>query len=388
MILLKLLILIFYFFYPIFNYAEATTLTVEQLHEWRIEEHASLLTSSPQCGKIYVLDENFVEQRFSRDTRPSFLSLRGTPLRKVRRKFPAFKPQETQEASFRAPDAKLFLTDPLFKHWQPKQIHKQLNWFLLEAVQKRVYLRLAAEFEAFAPLDSQLITTFLQQAEATLFRQPAQGLEVHPQRRLRLFFTLYPELISEILSQEDDDLKPLLCPFQQHEHEVKLIRRWSQVLAIPAAGLGISAIVVGSMGLVIPGLAIAAGISACTLGIKDISFGVRDLWHKEKAAYVAHKIRWLGRELKKTLAHLKSKQSRTRLSAEEAQLLSYLQKFQDSPSKQRQETLTAVCRSQFGNRLLIAFGLLNIGFNSLNLTGDPTLLANLPGQVFKSLGIL
>lgn len=196
---------------------------------------------------------------------------------------------------------------------------------------------------------------------------------------------IFPELVDEIIYNETDELRPLLCLMKLKEHNIKMFNRWSNLLIPPALILGVASAAVGSAGLVLPPLAIAAGVSACLLGIRDIGMGIHWAPSRGKAAYVAGKMKLFYKEVKTTLNHLRKKKRQTQLSEGEANLLSSLEDLNIQMSRDRKKTLKKVVRAKHFNRLLISFGVLNIGFNGLNLTGDPTLLTDLPGLIFSSM---
>ena len=165
-----------------------------------------------------------------------------------------------------------------------------------------------------------------------------------------------------------------------------MFNRWTNLLIPPAIALGVASAAVGSAGLIIPPLAIAAGVSTCLLGIRDIGMGIYWLPSREKAAYAAGKMRLFYKETKITLKNLRKKKEKQALTEDEGKLLQSLEKFHSEIKKDREKALKKAINARNFNRVVISFGVLNAGFNSLNLTGDPTLLTELPGLIFSSFG--
>lgn len=366
--------------------------------------HSVEVTSSPRCGRIVVVDGQSDTVGFNEDEDHSFSSFAGIRTLKYKRqlyakkKFQFWKQLPQENYSFQTKEgvivvkyedlagfskkSELSNLDDKEKKKLKKDVTRWLTLSLRNQMQLRVMEAFRAETGPYKALGWKKFDKSVEQVTELLNNKKPKNLR----NQIRLYKAIYPEVINNMTNNEDDRLRPFYCHFEKKEHDFKMAKKWSQLMLIPALGFGITAITVGSVGLVLPWLAICAGLPAVIIGLRDISLGVADIWRTEKAASIANKIKLIKKQAKKSMKSLQKKKANKKpLSVDEENLLKMLEDL-DKNKKQRDKILNKAARSSHMNRLLIAFGFLNAGFNGVNLTGDPTLLAKLPGIIFGWFG--
>ena len=361
--------------------AYADYINLEDIGSFNLPGHSTLLKNSKSCGKFYALRNNFSELERSQEDF-QFFAYGGKQELKYKRKGIRFKKQATGDLSYKSPQAQVYIYQSSLDSKNYPKHESYLKQALLSKLRERAKKKLELEF---AQADATVLAHFDQHVDKVhkvLFKESGK-----PTTQIRVILAFFPELVDEIIYNEFDELRPLLCLIKLREHNIKMFNRWTNLLIPPAIILGVAAGVTGSAGLILPPLAIAAGVSACLLGIRDISLGAYWAPSKERAAYVAGKMQIFYKESQLTLKNLRKKEQKKPLTEDEIKLLRSLEELSTKISRDREKTLSKVVKAKNFNRVLISFGILNAGFNGLNLTGDPTLLPELPGVIFSLIGL-
>ena len=373
--------LIFVFLIWTINHVHGEYLSYEGIASLNLTEQSTLIKQSKSCGSFYVLRNNFSELDLKPD-HEQYFSFGGEQVLKYKRKGLKLQKRPTGDLSYRTPYGQVYINQSMLSRVSYSKYEEYLKESLLVSLRERAKLKLAEEFSLSDNSAHPHPNKTIEKIHKTLFKEHNSDAT----KQIRVILAIFPELVDEIIYNEKDELRPLLCLMKLKQHNIKMFNRWTNLLIPPALILGVASAAVGSAGLILPPLAIAAGVSACLLGIRDIGMGIYWLPSREKAAYVAGKMKLFYKESKITLKHLRKKQKENHISEDEVKLLTSLEKLHAEMKQDRIKTLKKVVRAKNFNRLLITFGVLNAGFNGLNLTGDPTLLADLPGLIFSSMG--
>lgn len=374
--------LVFIFLLSLTESIHGEYLSLEDIGNLKLQEKSTLIKHSKSCGDFYVLQNN--DSRL--DVEPDYLqyfSYGGDQVMKYKRKGFLLKKQSTETFSYKTPNGQVFINQARLNGVSYGKFDKYLKKSLLIQLRERAKNKLKYEFSEANDLVLPNSEKLVKKIEKTLFKSD----EKNESKQIRVILAFFPELVDEIIYDETDELRPLLCLMKLKDHNIKMFNRWTNLLIPPAIGLGIAAAAVGSAGTIIPPLAIAAGVSACLLGIRDIGMGIHWAPTREQSAYAAGKMLLFYKEARTTMKNLQSKQYKHPLNEDEAKLLQALEELNVQLSHDRERTLKKLVRAKHFNRLLIIFGVLNAGFNGVNLTGDPTILADLPGTIFSTLGL-
>lgn len=339
----------------------------------------TLFKESSNCGKIYISNER-QDDLFQG---AEWISIPGEQVLKYKRKFPWIKKKPTDEFSYRTPQGMLVINRPDLLNEKKSVVKKYMRQLLEQELKNEVQKRFDAETNGLELLESDKVNHYLSKMTSILFPKNNK----HPSRQIRLYMAMYPELYLEITGNPDHKLRPLFCQYQQKQHNIKIAKRWGHVIVIPALALGVTSIIIGSEGVVLVPLAVAAGATAVLVGVKDIGYGIYNVWHTEKAAYLAKRQKLIYKEIEKAIKHLEKKDKEGQLLGDELKLAESIRQLQNLKTDERKKQLDKLCRKVHFNRMLIAFGILNAGFNGVNLSGDPTILGSLPGLIVDWIGL-
>ena len=376
-ILKKRLLLFFISFLgmaTIFQSSYANTNVIHNLEGLKVVRSLS----HTKCGKVLVVDKQDWENRH---IQKNYLSVPGRQYLKYKRHKLNGKKYSTDEFSYQTRESILYVKDSDAIGKSERSLKKYLYSILFEDVWHRTYDLMQHEFNELIMNNERLIhlKSHLDGMSRKLLKKDI--LKYHKQ--LNLILSIYPQIADTIKNDPNEQLRPLLCQLEDTNHNMKNFYRWSNALGIPALGLGLSSLIVGSGGAAIPALTIAAGAAACLVGAKDLTYGL--YWRSEKkySAKIAKQMMFMNKNFDNTRKKLLKIQKSGDISKEEVKLLAKLENHFKMSLDQRNAELKKIVNSKNKNLLLITFGFLNFGFNSVNLTGDATLLASLPGMILS-----
>ena len=339
---------------------------------------ARLLTSSSQCGTVWILEGSGHDAGVF-PAGKDWSAIPGEVLEKYKRRFPSLKKKPTGITSFKTPTGSVLLKAPPGGRPGKRIEKKDLRSFLMQLLESELRMEVKRHFDAENRVASEFETEKMSKYLSSMNRILFPEKNPHPERQIGLYLAMYPEIAAGILGEPGNPLRPLYCHYQKKQHNIKIGKRLGHLIVIPALALGAASIIVGSQGLILAPLAVSAGFAAVLAGMKDIGYGIYQLWGTEKAAYLAKRQKKIFRELCSLLKKLDKKGQGRGLAGDELRLQNALRKFKESSDGDRRKHLSKLCRKRHFNRMLIAFGILNAGFNSVNLSGDPTILGRLPG---------
>ncbi len=257
--------------------------------------------------------------------------------------YPGEFPMVASDAPIAAatPNAQIFILGnkkAVSKALVNERITAELNY----AIHKRSYEKFQSEFRPFLALDNQTVDEHLSKIQEGMF---ANSLSFFDKNKLLL--TFYPE-IEEAIALEDSSVRPLLCHMQRQRHFRRTVQKWSNILVFIAAGFGISAITITSMGIALPPITILAGVTGVACGARDAYNGFTRLKRIEKTSRIAAEMQALIQESKKSDQPTLKQVGETAID------------------EKRNQELAKIGRKKFWNRILIAAGVITMGVNQVN----------------------
>ena len=331
-----------------------------------------------KCGEVRIINENsWPADHIDKD----FISIPGRLALKYKRQGLLLKKRTTDKFSYQTPESIVYLKNNPSLNLSNKNTKEYMKYLLLNNIFEKVHKLIEHEFSLLE--DPQFY--YLKEDLDDIIRNLASMTSENYQKKLNTILSIYPKLFEDIINDANDELRPLLCQFMHKEHDIKMIKRWSMLVVIPAASLGITSLVLGTGGISLVPLTIGAGACAFLVGAKDIGFGIYLMKTKNYSAHIATQMLALHKSFMEIRNHLLIQQENVRLSSSQNKLLKKLDLYHQSEQKTRKKELKKIIFAKKSNILLITFGVINLSFNSVNLSGDSSLLASIPENIFSLL---